>query len=255
MFWLATARMLLRPIPPTPTAAMFRRSLGGVKPLPSTCRGTMVSPAPVIAAVSMKCRRDTPLFLSSIPPPFARGHDIPSGYDNDTSAPAQPRGRGHAVGAPQAARSKPGPWKSLFDGKSLDAWRIFKSENGAEAVRAAADHSCWQIKDGVLWKDGNANDMITKEQFGDFELELEWKIGKAGNSGIFYRGTEDHNAIYWSAPEYQLLDNIDAADNKRTTTSRGRSTTSTTCPRTPRSRSASGTRRGSSRRGITSSTG
>jgi len=55
---------------------------------------------------------------------------------------------------------------------------------------------------------------VTKVQFGDFELELEWKIGKAGNSGILYRGTEEQNAIYWSAPEYQLLDNLDAADNK-----------------------------------------
>ena len=54
MFWLPTARMLLWPMPPMPTQAMFSRSLGGVKPLPSTCRGTMVMPAPVIAAVSMK---------------------------------------------------------------------------------------------------------------------------------------------------------------------------------------------------------
>ena len=48
----------------------------------------------------------------------------------------------------------------------------------------------------------------------DFELELEWKIGTAGNSGVFYRGTDEFNQIYWSAPEYQLLDNVNAADNK-----------------------------------------
>lgn len=116
--------------------------------------------------------------------------------------------------APAAAQPKAGPWKSLFDGKSLDAWRIFKSDKAPKLCEPPATTACWDIKDRALWKDGNANDMITKEQFGDFELELEWKIGKAGNSGIFYRGTEDHNAIYWSAPEYQLLDNIDAADNK-----------------------------------------
>lgn len=116
--------------------------------------------------------------------------------------------------APAAAQQQAGPWKSLFDGKSLGAWRIFKSEAAPKLCEPPATTACWDIKDGALWKDGNANDMITKEQFGDFELELEWKIGKAGNSGIFYRGTEEHNAIYWSAPEYQLLDNIDAADNK-----------------------------------------
>jgi hypothetical protein len=118
--------------------------------------------------------------------------------------------------APQSA-GQPGPWKSLFDGKSLDSWRIFKSERPIRQCESAAPEAaknCWLIKDGVLWKDGNANDLASKEQFGDFELELDWKIGKAGNSGLFYRGTEDHNAIYWSAPEYQLLDNVNASDNK-----------------------------------------
>ena len=60
-----------------------------------------------------------------------------------------------------------------------------------------------------------------KGEFGDFELELEWKIGEAGNSGIFYRGTEEYDHIYWSAPEYQLLDDIKAADNKTRLTCAG----------------------------------
>ena len=115
----------------------------------------------------------------------------------------------------QGAAGKPGPWKSLFDGKSMSAWRIYKSEAEPKQCEKPDAQACWAIKDGALWKDGNANDMITKEEFGDFELELQWKIGKAGNSGIFYRGTEAENAIYWSAPEYQLLDNVDASDNKR----------------------------------------
>jgi hypothetical protein len=104
------------------------------------------------------------------------------------------------------AAGKPGPWRTLFDGKSMDAWRTYKSE---------APPQKWQIKDGLLTKDGNASDLVSKEEFGDFELELEWRIGQAGNSGIFYRGTEEYDAIYWSAPEYQLLDNIKASDNKR----------------------------------------
>ena len=110
---------------------------------------------------------------------------------------------------------KPGPWKSLFDGKSLDAWRIFKTDRAPKMCDKSGDKDCWEIKDGVLQKDGNANDLASKEEFGDFELELEWKIGQAGNSGVFYRGTEQYNAIYWSAPEYQLLDNVNAADNKK----------------------------------------
>src|SRR6266481_8200209 len=47
-----------------------------------------------------------------------------------------------------------------------------------------------------------------------FELELEWKIGKGGNSGIFYRGTRDYDHVYWSGPEYQLLDDANAPDGK-----------------------------------------
>jgi hypothetical protein len=111
-----------------------------------------------------------------------------------------------------------GPWKSLFDGKSMDAWRIFKADRApkmCDTPGAPANKDCWEIVGGVLQKDGRANDIASKEQFGDFELELEWKIGDAGNSGLFYRGTEEFNQIYWSAPEYQLLDNVNAADNKK----------------------------------------
>jgi hypothetical protein len=66
----------------------------------------------------------------------------------------------------------------------------------------------------MLSKSRPVADIMSRDQFGNFELELEWKIGKAGNAGIFYRGTEEYDRIYWTAPEYQLLDNIEAADNK-----------------------------------------
>jgi hypothetical protein len=115
--------------------------------------------------------------------------------------------------APQA-----GPWISLFDGKSMDAWRIFKTDKApgmCATPGAPGNKDCWEIVDGVLQKDGHANDIASKQQFGDFELELEWNIGDASNSGVFYRGTDEFNQIYWSAPEYQLLDNVNAADNKK----------------------------------------
>ena len=114
-----------------------------------------------------------------------------------------------------AQTQKAGPWKSLFDGKSLDAWRIFKTDTAPKMCAKSGDKDCWEIKDGVLQKDSHANDIASKEQFGDFEFELEWKIGDASNSGVFYRGTDEFNQIYWSAPEYQLLDNVNAADNKK----------------------------------------
>lgn len=64
----------------------------------------------------------------------------------------------------------------------------------------------------MLSKEGQVDDLVTKQSFGNFELELEWKIGRGGNSGIFYRGTRESDHIYWSAPEYQLLDDENAAD-------------------------------------------
>jgi hypothetical protein len=93
-------------------------------------------------------------------------------------------------------------WHSLND---PSAWRGYKADTIP---------SRWTFSNGVLSKTRPVDDIVSKDEFGDFELELEWKIGEAGNSGIFYRGTEEYEHIYWTAPEYQLLDNIKGADNK-----------------------------------------
>jgi len=103
-------------------------------------------------------------------------------------------------------------WRVLFGGQTLDAWRGYKTDKVP---------SGWRIADGSLVKDASVGDIVSKDEFGDFELELDWKIGEAGNSGIFYRGTEEYDHVYWSAPEYQLLDDIKAADNKTRLTCAG----------------------------------
>jgi hypothetical protein len=103
-------------------------------------------------------------------------------------------------------------WRKLFDGKSLDAWRGYKD---------TPVPSGWKVADGALVKDTPVADIVSKDEFGDFELELEWRIGEAGNSGVFYRGTEEYDHIYWSAPEYQLLDDAKASDNKTRLTCAG----------------------------------
>src|SRR5258708_39615766 len=63
MFWLARLIRLERPIPPTPTAAMFSMSLGGVNPRPRTLLGTMAQAAPPAATSVRKVRREIGLFL------------------------------------------------------------------------------------------------------------------------------------------------------------------------------------------------
>ncbi len=104
--------------------------------------------------------------------------------------------------SPASATVAPGQWRSLSD---PSAWRGYKTDT----IPAR-----WTFADGVLSKTRPVADIVSKNEFGNFELELEWKIGDAGNSGIFYRGTEEYDHIYWTAPEYQLLDNIKADDNK-----------------------------------------
>jgi len=106
----------------------------------------------------------------------------------------------------------PGPWRSLLEDSSAPAWRGWK-ESGFPAG--------WHVAGGVLSKDGAVDDLVTLQPYGDFELELEWKIGKAGNSGVFYRGTREYDHIYWSAPEYQLLDDANTEDGKNRLTAAG----------------------------------
>ena len=113
---------------------------------------------------------------------------------------------------PQSMAQSAAKWHVLFDGASLDAWRGYKSDK----VPAG-----WKIVDRTLAKDGRVEDIVSKDEFGDFELVMDWKIGEAGNSGIFYRGTEEYEHIYWSAPEYQLLDDVKASDNKTRLTCAG----------------------------------
>jgi hypothetical protein len=55
---------------------------------------------------------------------------------------------------------------------------------------------------------------MTVQEFGDFELAFEWKISPGGNSGVIYRVGLGESASYRTGPEYQVLDNIAAEDNK-----------------------------------------
>ena len=101
------------------------------------------------------------------------------------------------------ARAASSGWRPLLEDHGASAWRGWK----AEGLPAG-----WHVARGVLSKDGPVDDLVTNQNFGNFELELEWKMGRGGNSGLFYRGTREYDHIYWSAPEYQLLDDANAPD-------------------------------------------
>lgn len=105
-------------------------------------------------------------------------------------------------------------WRSLLrNGPGVEAdWRGYKSDHMPAG---------WTLANGVLTKQGDADDIITRDEFGDFELTLDWKISPGGNAGIFYRATEEYDHVYWSGPEYQLLDDARHPDGHSRLTSAG----------------------------------
>ena len=114
--------------------------------------------------------------------------------------------------APLTAEQRAAGWRSLFDGTNTSAWRGYKDQSFPAG---------WTIVDGVLTKSTSSPDLVTKDKFGNFELAFDWKIAPGGNAGVFYRGTEEYDHIYWSAPEYQLLDDARHADGRSRLTSAG----------------------------------
>jgi sugar phosphate isomerase/epimerase len=103
-------------------------------------------------------------------------------------------------------------WRLLFDGKTTAGWRPFKK---------AAMGGGWQVVDGALTRVGEGGDIITTDQFDDFELALDWMVGEGGNSGVFFNATESVEPIYHAAPEMQILHNGGHRDGKVPETSAG----------------------------------
>ena len=116
------------------------------------------------------------------------------------------------AGVATAATAHHGAWVNLIQRSSapmLQGW----THPGLPAG--------WTVHDGVLSKGGPVDDLVSTRTYRDFDLELEWNIGKEGNSGIFYRATHKYDEVYWTGPEYQLLDDQNAADGKQRLTAAG----------------------------------
>jgi hypothetical protein len=105
-------------------------------------------------------------------------------------------------------------WQVLFDGASKNAWHIYNSKS---------DGAAWKVQDGILYLDPEAKksgagggDLVTNEEYENFDLKLEWKIDSAGNSGIIFLTQEDpkYNATYLTGPEMQIIDNNGHRDAK-----------------------------------------
>jgi hypothetical protein len=89
-------------------------------------------------------------------------------------------------------------WTNLFDGKTLAGW---KSYSGGPIG------SQWVVEDGAIHlAAGGGGNIVTEKEFGDFELQFQWKVAPGANSGVMYRVRPGDKAPYMSGPEYQVLD-------------------------------------------------
>jgi len=105
-------------------------------------------------------------------------------------------------------------WTVLFDGKSTAAFRGFKQDS--------IPANSWGIEDGALKSlPAKQVDLITREKYENFELELEWKVAKEANSGIMFHVSEDEPETYRTGPEMQVVDDANTNDGKNPKTSAG----------------------------------
>lgn len=114
-----------------------------------------------------------------------------------------------------SAAEKAAGWKLMFDGATTDGWHTY----GSKTIGSA-----WKAVNGTLFLDAknkrdaqSGGDIVSDEEFGNFELQLDWKLTKGGNSGVVIYSKE-YRAKYeymWSTgPEMQILDNDVHPDGK-----------------------------------------
>jgi hypothetical protein len=95
----------------------------------------------------------------------------------------------------EPANKPPEGFKSLFDGKSLEGWKIHDGKLAS-----------WGVEKGLLFvKGGGGGWLMTEKEYGDFELRLEFKVPKGGNSGVALRAPLKGNPAY-QGMEIQILD-------------------------------------------------
>jgi len=107
-------------------------------------------------------------------------------------------------------------WVLLFNGQNFDGWR--QCNGTAMPANWVIDEDAMKVFTGEGKNPGqgaNGDILFQGKKFKNFELSIDWKAGKMGNSGIFYNVREVRGQpIYYAAPEVQVLDNVDASDNK-----------------------------------------
>lgn len=114
------------------------------------------------------------------------------------------------------SKEKKAGWVLLFNGKDFTGWRMV---NGTGMPKNwVIEENAMKVFTGEGKKPGSGaggDILYDVKKFKNFEVSIDWKASKAANSGIFYNVREvPGQPIYYAAPEVQVLDNVDATDNK-----------------------------------------
>jgi cytochrome c len=164
------------------------------------------------------------VYLRLLPPCLSEAGELPWSTEAWYTLNTIPKDRAGEVLTPPPAppqnlltdAEKAQGWRLLFDGKTTAGWHNYRKPP-ADSLQG------WAVADGCLVRVGPGGDIATDDEFANFELKLEWRVGPAGNSGIFYRVSEaPPNRYVWeTGPEMQVLDNAEHADGRSPLTSAG----------------------------------
>lgn len=113
-----------------------------------------------------------------------------------------------------SAKEKKAGWKLLFDGTSTDGWHTYLQKTTTAR---------WKVMDGALVLDtavhkeqAPGGDLVTNDEYENYDFTYEWKISEGGNSGLIFGVHEDpkYGATYLTGPEMQVLDDAKHPDGK-----------------------------------------
>jgi hypothetical protein len=117
------------------------------------------------------------------------------------------------------SKEKKAGWVLMFNGKDFSGWR--QCNGTARPINWVIEDDAMKVFTGEGKTPGSGADgdiVYGGKKFKNFEVSIDWKAGKMANSGIFFNVREvAGKAIYYAAPEVQVLDNVDATDNKNPT--------------------------------------
>jgi hypothetical protein len=90
----------------------------------------------------------------------------------------------------------------LFDGRKIDQWRAYKGD--------ALPKQGWVVRDAAIVHEagGGGGDLVTVEEYGDFDFRFAFRVAPKANSGVMWHVTETNETSYMSGPEFQVLDDL-----------------------------------------------